>query len=118
MEAVQIRKLATYSRYGSPVHKQIYIYGALDTRPKVLDGQFGMAWSIGGWLMTWFYNKIGTADAARLRRRVADELTTTFASRFTAELSLQEALSLQAILAYSRRATGAKYLIIPHRGIA
>src|SRR5258708_3927874 len=115
MEAVQIRKLATYSRYGSPVHKQIYIYGVLDPRPKVLDGQFGMAWSVGGWLMSWFYNKIGTADAARLRRRVADELTTTFASRFTAELSLQEALSLQAILAYSRRATGAKYLITPHR---
>jgi len=118
MEAVQTRKLATYSRYGSPVHKQIYIYGVLDPRPKVLDGQFGMAWSVGGWLMTWFYNRIGTADAARLRRRVADELTTTFASRFTAELSLQEALSPQAILAYSRRATGAKYLIAPHRGSA
>jgi NADPH2:quinone reductase len=118
MEAVQIRKLATYSRYGSPVHKQIYIYGVLDPRPKVLDGQFGTAWSVGGWLMSWFYNKVGAADAARLRRRVADELTTTFASRFTAELSLQEALSLQAILAYSRRATGAKYLITPHRGTA
>ncbi len=118
MEAVQIRKLATYSRYGSPVHKQIYIYGVLDPRPKVLDGQFGTAWSVGGWLMSWFYNKIGTTDAARLRRRVADELTTTFASRFTAELSLQEALSLQAILAYSRRATGAKYLITPHTGTA
>ena len=118
MEAVQIRKLATYSRYGSPVHKQIYIYGVLDPRPKVLDGQFGTAWSVGGWLMSWFYNKIGTTDAARLRRRVADELTTTFASRFTAELSLQEALSQQAILSYSRRATGAKYLITPHTGTA
>ena len=72
--------------------------------------------SVGGWLMSWFYNKIGTADAARLRKRVADELRTTFASRFTAELSLQEALSLQAILAYFRRATGAKYLITPHTG--
>ena len=118
MEAVQIRKLATYSRYGSPVHKQIYIYGVLDPRPKVLDGQFGTAWSVGGWLMSWFYNKIGTTDAARLRRRVADELTTTFASRFTSELSLQEALSQQAILSYSRRATGAKYLITPHTGTA
>jgi NADPH:quinone reductase len=118
MEAAQIRKLAAYSRYGSPVHKQIYIYGLLDPRPKVLDGQFGMAWSVGGWLMSWFYNKIGTANAAQLRRRVANELTTTFASRFTAELSLQEALSLRAILAYSRRATGAKYLITPHTGTA
>jgi NADPH2:quinone reductase len=118
MEAVQVRKLATYSRYGSPVHKQIYIYGVLDPRPKVLDGQFGTAWSVGGWLMSWFYNKIGTADATRLRQRVADELRTTFASRFTAELSLEEALSPQAILAYSRRATGAKYLITPHTGTA
>ena len=118
MEAVQIRKVATYSRYGSPVHKQIYIYGVLDPRPKVLDGQFGMAWSVGGWLMSWFYHKIETADVTRLRRRVADELTTTFASRFTSELSLQEALSQQAILSYSRRATGAKYLITPHTGTA
>lgn len=118
MEAVQISKLPTYSRYGSPVRKQVYIYGVLDPRPKILDGQFGMAWSVSGWLMSWFCDRIGTIDASRLRRRVADELTTTFASRFTSEISLQETLSLPAILAYSRRATGTKYLIAPQRGAA
>jgi hypothetical protein len=115
MEAVQSRKLPSYSRYGSPVHKQVYIYGVLDPGPKLLDGQCGSAWSVGGWLMTWFYEKIGPARAAELRKRVADELKATFASRFTAEIGLAEALSLDVIREYSRRATGTKYLIAPHR---
>ena len=115
MEQTQARKLPHYSRYGSPVHKQVYIYGVLDPGPKQLDGQFGMAWAVGGWLMTWFYEKIGRADAERLKQRVAGELDTTFASQFTGEVGLAEALSLDAVRAFSRRATGAKYLIAPHR---
>jgi NADPH:quinone reductase-like Zn-dependent oxidoreductase len=114
MEQVASRRLATYSRYGSPVHKQVYIYGMLDPGPKIIEGNLGMAWGVGGWLMTWFYEKIGIADAQRLRARVAADLTTTFASRYTAEISLAEALSPEMIRAYSRRATGEKYLIVPH----
>jgi hypothetical protein len=87
----------------------------LDPGPKILDGQFGMAWGVGGWLMTWFYERIDAADAQRLRTRVAAELVTTFASRFTAEIGLAEALSPDMIRAYSRRATGEKYLIAPQR---
>ena len=115
MESVTSRTLETYSRYGSPVHKQVYVYGMLDSGPRILEGQFGMAWGIGGWLMTWFYERIGAADAQRLRARVAGELTTTFASRFTAEIGLAEALEPDMIRAYSRRSTGEKYLIAPQR---
>jgi NADPH:quinone reductase-like Zn-dependent oxidoreductase len=112
MERVQTAKLAHYSRYGAPVHKQVYIYGVLDPAPRRLDGQFGMAWGVGGWLMTWFYDKIGPTDAARLRKRAADELGSTFASHFTREISLTDALSPDAIRAFSRRATGEKYLMV------
>jgi len=49
-----------------------------------------------------------------LRDRVAAELTTTFASHYTAEISLTEALSPDVIAAYSRLATGEKYLIVPN----
>jgi NADPH2:quinone reductase len=115
MERVQARRLTNYSRYGSPVHKQVYIYGVLDPAPKRLDGQFGMAWGVGGWLMTWFYEKIGPADGARLRQRVTEELGTTFASHFTRDVGLAEALSIDAIRAFSRRATGEKYLVVPSR---
>jgi len=118
MEEAAGRKATTYNRYGSPIHKQVYIYGVLDTGPTEIDRSFGMAWGVGGWLMTWFMQKIGPQDAQRLRDRVAAELTTTFASHYTAEISLAQALSPDVIAAYSKRATGEKYLITPNKSVA
>jgi NADPH:quinone reductase len=115
METVATRRLSAYSRYGSPTHKQVYIYGVLDPSPRILDGQFGMAWGIGGWLMTWFYDRIGPVAAAALCARAATEITTTFASHFSAETGLAGMLSLDAIRGYTRRATGTKYLVLPQQ---
>jgi NADPH:quinone reductase-like Zn-dependent oxidoreductase len=114
---IAINKTAkVYSRYGSSVHKQVYIYGGLDLRPTELNRAFGMAWGIGGWLLFPFLMKIGQADGAKLRQRVVDELKTTFASHYTQVVSLQEALQLGHIAVYGKRATGAKYLINPNKG--
>jgi hypothetical protein len=104
-----------YSRYGSSVHKQVYIYGSLDPGPVVLNRAFGMAWGVGGWLLTPFLQKIGAADVQKLRARVAAELKTTFASHYTKVVSLQEALQLVNIAVYAKRATGEKYLINPNK---
>ena len=114
MERVATRKLKQYSRYGSPTHKQVYIYGALDFGPTDLSRNYGMAWGIGGWLMPWYLQKIGRQDSRPLYERVAAELTTTFASQYSAQVSLQEAVSPRVIRGYSRRATGEKYLITPN----
>ena len=103
----------SYSRYGSAVHKQVYIYGSLDRGPTELTRNFGMAWGIGGWLLTPFLQKIGLEGVARLRSRVAAELTTTFASTYTDEVSLAGALALEAMTGYARQATRQKYLIRP-----
>ncbi len=113
MEAAASAAAGSYSRYGSAVHKQVYIYGSLDRGPTELTRNFGMAWGIGGWLLTPFLQKIGPDVMLRLRRRVGAELTTTFASSYTDRVSLAGALQLDAIAAYSRQATGSKYLIIP-----
>ncbi len=113
MEAAASATAPSYSRYGSSVHKQVYIYGSLDRGPTELARSFGMAWGVGGWLLTPFLQKIGPEGMARLRRRVADGLTTTFASSYTAEVSLAGALQLAAIADYGRQATGSKYLIKP-----
>ncbi len=114
---IAINKTAkVYSRYGSSVHKQVYIYGGLDLRPTELNRSFGMAWGIGGWLLFPFLQKIGAADAAKLRARVVAELKTTFASHYTQVVSLQEALQLEHIAIYNKRATGEKYLINPNKG--
>ncbi len=105
---------AAYSRYGSSVHKQLYCYGHLDLRPTELTPlRYGLAWGVGGWLLTPFLGKVGLPEIMRLRARVVAELTTTFASKYTAEISLAQALEPETIVAYAKRATGSKYLITP-----
>lgn len=115
METAINKTAKEYSRYGSNVHKQVYVYGALDVRPIELPRGFGMAWGVGGWLLFPFLMKIGQADAARLRQRVVDELKTTFASHYTKVVSLPEALDPANIAVYAKRATGEKFLIAPNK---
>ncbi|NOR03209.1 NADH oxidase [Mycolicibacterium fortuitum] len=113
MERAANATAAQYSRYGSSVHKQVYIYGSLDTGPTVLTRNFGMAWGVGGWLLTPFLAGAGPETIARLRARVAAELTTTFASAYTQEVSLAGMLKPEAFKSYLQKATGEKYLVIP-----
>jgi NADPH:quinone reductase-like Zn-dependent oxidoreductase len=117
MEAAANRTAKEYSRYGSTVHKQVYIYGGLDRGPTSFNRTFGMAWGIGGWLLTPFLQKIGFEAAQKLRERVAAEIKTTFASTYTKEISLAEALKPEEIAVYGKMATGAKYLINPNKGL-
>jgi NADPH2:quinone reductase len=114
MEAALNKTATEYSRYGSSTHKQVYIYGGLDRGPTEFTRAFGMSWGMGGWLLFPFLQKIGPDGAARLKARVAAELKTTFASHYTAELSLVEALNLAQIAVYSRHATGEKALLNPN----
>ena len=118
MEAAASATGAPYSPYGTTTHKQVYIYGGLDRSPIVLARSFGMAWGVGGWLLFPFLQKIGPQAARKLQERVAAEIKTTFASSYTREVSLAEALTLEAISVYGKQATGEKYLINPNKGLA
>ncbi len=115
MEAALSRNATAYSRYGSSTHKQVYLYGGLDTGATEFNRSFGMAWGMGGWLVFSYLQKLeaGTVDA--FKQRVAAELKTTFASHYTSEVSLAQALSLEHIAVYGKRATGEKYLVNPGR---
>ena len=115
MEAAVSKTVTTYSRYGSNVHKQVYIYGGLDPGPISLNRAVGMAWGVGGWLLFHFLRKIGPAEAQKLRERIVAEIKTTFASHYTQVVSLREALQLSNIAVYGRRATGEKFLINPNK---
>jgi len=117
MEVAANRTAREYSRYGSTVYKQLYIYGGLDRSPTELNRNFGMTWGIGGWLLLPFIKKIGVEAAQKLRERVAAEIKTTFASSYTREVSLAEALQLEEIAVYGKQATGEKYLINPNKGL-
>jgi hypothetical protein len=115
MERVAAESAVEFSRYGSDVLKQVYIYGGLDRGPTVLQRDFGMRWSLGGWLLTPFLAALGPEGADRLRRRVADEITTTFASSYGMRLSLEEAVDPDQVRRYGRIATGDKALVTPNR---
>ncbi|HOZ26407.1 MAG TPA: zinc-binding dehydrogenase [Hyphomonadaceae bacterium] len=113
MEIALNSKPGAYSRYGSSTHKQVYIYGRLSLEPTILGAAYGMAWGVGGFLLTPFLQKVGMEEAGKMRARVAAELKTTFASHYTNTISLRDALDLETIKAYNRKATGEKYLINP-----
>ena len=115
MEVAVTEPEAPYSRYGTLVHKQVYVYGALDRRPVELRRGFGFAWGVGGWLLMPFLGSLAPEDVGRLQRRVADELTTTFASSYSEEISLTQALDLDVLRRYARQATGEKFLLRPQR---
>lgn len=113
MEAALSNTASEYSRYGTTVHKQVYIYGGLDTGPTEIIRDVGMYWGVGGWLLFPFIENIGAQATESLRQRVATELKTTFASGYSRQISLKEVLQPDCIREFSKRATGAKYLINP-----
>jgi NADPH2:quinone reductase len=113
MEIAASRSATGYSRYGSTTCKQVYIYGGLDTGPTVLNRTFGFTWGVGGFLLGPYLERAGAAKVQALKNRVAAEIKTTFASHYSAEISLREALQPAVIAAYCRRATGEKFLINP-----
>ena len=117
MEAALSRSAASYSRYGSSTHKQVYLYGSLDTGPTEFSRSFGMAWGMGGWLVFNYLQKLGAGTVDAFKQRVAAELKTTFASHYTNDVSLAQVLSLEHIAVYGKRATGEKYLIRPNRDL-
>jgi NADPH:quinone reductase len=118
MEAALNKTSKEYSRYGSTTHKQVYLYGGLDTSPTTFNRSFGMAWGMGGWLVFSYLQKLGSGKMLQLKARVASELKTTFASHYAKEISLAEALQLGEIAVYGQRSTGTKYLINPNKAAA
>ena len=116
MEAALSQDAATYSRYGSSVKKQVYLYGNLDLSPTQLTRSYGMAWAVGGWLVFPYLQQLGEEKNAALRQRVVNELTTTFASHYAHEISLSEVVDLAQVKAYYQRATSSKFLINPSKG--
>lgn len=115
MEAVLSRDIKGLNTYGSEQHKQVYLYGALDVSPTILKRAYGMSWSVGGWLLPRFLARVGRERAGQLQQRVAAEITTTFASHFSHEISLQELLEPAVIARYTAKKTGEKFLLNPQK---
>ncbi len=113
MEAHCLAQVFEYNRYGSKVHKQVYFYGGLDTRPSELDRSYGMSWSVGGWLIFDELERMKVERLNALRSRISAEMQSTFACEFAGELSMTELLDPDILRAIAQRSTGAKYLVNP-----
>lgn len=115
MEMVGSKDATGFNTYGSASNKQVYIYGGLDFSPTILNRAYGMTWNIGGWLLMRFLAKLGPQRIGELHKRVANEITSTFATEFTQELSLSEAIEPKTVMQYNAKKTGAKYFINPNK---
>ena len=114
MEQVAVKKMAEYSRYGSDQPKKMYIYGRLDLGPTILTPAYGFGWTLSGWLLFPFLQHAGMETVMRMRQRVLDGLTSTFASSYKRRVTLEEMLTKEAALDYRAMKTGEKYLVTPH----
>ena len=112
MERAQPR-LTSYTPYGTTVLKQAYIYGSLDFSPTIIDRKFGLAWSVGGYLLTTALARLGGETIARMRARVLAEAKTTFASGYARTIGLRDVLRPEILAVCARRSTATKYLINP-----
>jgi len=113
MEQSILNNTETYSVYGSNTRKQVYIYGGLSQEPTVLNRSYGMYWNVGGWLITPIIQKLGADGFPKMKKRVADEIHTTFKSDFHEVISLEQACEPDIITEYVKAASGKKYLINP-----
>ena len=114
MEQVAVANMTEYSRYGSNQAKRMFIYGRLDVSPTTLTPSYGFGWTLSGWLLFPFLQQAGQETMGRMRKRVLDNLTTTFASNYKAKVDLEAMLTKDAILDYREMKTGQKYLVTPH----
>lgn len=113
MEQVAASKMGEFSRYGSDQDKKMYVYGRLDFGPTVLTPSYGLQWTISGWLLTPFLAKAGMETMVRMRKRVVEGITSTFASSYKQHVSLEQMLEKDAAIDYRAMRTGEKYLVTP-----
>ena len=113
MEQVAVANMDEYSRYGSNQKKKMYIYGRLDMSSTILTPAYGFGWTLSGWLLTPFLQNAGVETMGRMRTRVLNGLTSTFASSYKRKVNLEEMLTKEAVLDYRQMKTGEKYLVTP-----
>ena len=116
MEAAALANATEFSRYGSD-----HLQAGLHLRwprpgPDHPAAQLRHGLGRGRLAAVPVPGQVGPEGAEALRDRVAAEITTTFASSYTKEISLADMLSVDEIAVYAKIATGQKYLVDPSRG--
>ena len=79
----------------------------------ILTPSYGFGFTLSGWLLFPFLQKAGMETVQRMRKRVLDNLTTTFASHYQERVTLEQMLEKDAAMDYRAMRTGEKYLVTP-----
>eukprot|EP00405_Crypthecodinium_cohnii_P016460 CAMPEP_0206451786 /NCGR_PEP_ID=MMETSP0324_2-20121206/19555_1 /ASSEMBLY_ACC=CAM_ASM_000836 /TAXON_ID=2866 /ORGANISM="Crypthecodinium cohnii, Strain Seligo" /LENGTH=372 /DNA_ID=CAMNT_0053921747 /DNA_START=80 /DNA_END=1198 /DNA_ORIENTATION=+ len=93
---------------------QVYNYGILDTSRSTMTKEQRKRtffWLLPNWQAK---NKEGWQQHMR---RVANEILTTFATSYTAEVGMSEAVTVKALEVYGKQETGKKYLLNPSKSV-
>ena len=113
METAAMRKGGPGSNYGSSTFKKLYIYGGLNAgEPLTLRphaGMGGFSWSVAGFLLGSGAATITDED----KQRVAKEINSTFATRYSRRISLEEMLDVENMKAYQAQKSNDKALVMP-----
>ncbi|ATE64738.1 NADH oxidase [Rhizorhabdus dicambivorans] len=102
-----------FSRYGTAILKQVYIYGSLNPEPTVLTRTYGSSWMVGRYLVLNALQKFGEETTLSLKNRIVRELSTTFASSYKGTLSLNDVVNPDFAKEYTKKSTGSKFLVHP-----
>ncbi len=113
MEQAAAKRGAEFSVYGSTVHKQVYIYGRLDTGETILGGGLGLYWGVGGWLLTPHLEQVGMERMMEMRMYSVEERNGIFNSEYSSEISLLDMINPEIAKGYEKKATGEKVLVNP-----
>lgn len=112
MELALAQTSEDYHRYGSSEHKHLYFFGGLDPAPVMFERNFGMAWSMGGWLLQPVLMKLGPEAVCAMKKRVREGMGTIFFADYGQKISLPGILEHDCLTAYMKLATGTKYLVV------
>lgn len=113
MEAALGANQTAFSRYGTSTFKQVYIYGSLNPEPTLLTRTYGSSWAVARYLVLNALQAFGSETTLSMKNRIAQELSTTFASRYKATLSLNDVVNPDVAKEYAKKSTGSKFLVNP-----
>jgi hypothetical protein len=114
METAASKNGSARSNYGSTTFKKLYIYGGLNAgEPLILRphaGMGGFSWAVQGFLLGTGAASITAAD----KRRVANEINTTFSTTYAQKLTLEGMLDPNIMKEYQAQKSNQKCLVTPN----
>ncbi len=114
MESASRQSETPSGHYGSARQKRVYIFGNCWVLSTVLKRDFGLSYSVSGWLLYHYLDNVSQSRRLDMQRRVVEGLSGIFSTEYVAEISLLQLLDPDVMRAYAAKETAGKHLLRPH----